>query len=534
MFSLPIISLYAETHFRFFRLFPSLLYKKIPEVIFDLPRRLAPGKDLPVVLLLNDIDRFPTECGEVKIVVSQKNISPILFQFIDLQKNIIEHPFSFQSKAFVFFLPRIKLKNGLCHINCSVNIKTGKKTQTIINDNLTTSSKLPFSCFIADESLPGNECCSYGDLHVHSHFSQSHVEFGPPIQIIDLFTTSYGADFSTVTDHSYDLECSMDNYLLPDPTLQRWKLLKNEISKKSIVNTFILGEEISCLNSNRNAVHLCGFGLEDYIPGTIDGARKKTAFKQQLSITETISLLHKQEGVAFAAHPGSRPGFMQRLFLKRGTWAYKDLSDDIDGIQAINNGFGISWQRAKVLWVKELLKGKKLSIIAGNDCHGDFNRYRFLSIPFISIKEIFDRYFCSSMTGTYVKIKSQKQLIEILKNGQTFVTTGPMLCLSASDSIKDCIIGVNIINFNKEYINIILISNYEFGEVSCVKLFFGNYSDRKEKKIFTKYMKNEGFKAILKVSILSIKGQRGYLRAEAECKNQDGNINYAATSPCYI
>jgi hypothetical protein len=534
MFPIPFIPLYAETHFRFFRLFPSLLYKKIPEVLFDLPRRLSPGKDLPVVLILNDIDRFPTECKEVKIVVSQKNMSPILFQFIDLQKNIIEHPFSFQSKVFVFFIPRIKLKNGLCHINCSVNIKTGKKPQTIINDNLTTSSKLPFSCFIADEALPGNECCSYGDLHVHSHFSQSHVEFGPPVQIIDLFTTSYGADFSTVTDHSYDLECSMDNYLLPDPTLQRWKLLKNEISKKSIVNTFVLGEEISCLNSKSNAVHLCGFGLEEYIPGAIDGARKKKPFRQQLSISETISLLHKQEGVAFAAHPGSSPGFMQRLFLKRGKWTCKDLSDDIDGIQAINNGFGISWQRAKVLWVKELLKGKKLSLIAGNDCHGDFNRYRYLSIPFISIKEIFNRYFCSSMTGTYEKIKTQKQLIEILKNGRTFVTTGPMLCLSSSDSIKDCIIGNNINNFNKEYLTIIIKSTYEFGTPQCVKLFLGIFSDKNEKIHFLKHLKNDGLNVTIQVPISSIRGKKGYLRAEAECITQDGTMHYSATSPYYF
>jgi hypothetical protein len=528
------IPLYAETHFKFFSFFPNLLFKKSPEVIFDLPRRLEPGNDLPIVLLVNDIDRFPFECTEVKIAVTQKNRPPALFQFIDVQKNIIEHPFSFQSLIYVFTIPRNRLINGIGHINCSATIRSKNKTQTIINDNLTTSSKLPFSCFFAEESLPGHEWCSYGDLHVHSHFSQSHVEFGPPVQIIDLFSACYGTDFIAITDHSYDLSCAMENYLLPDESLRRWEILKTEVSRKDLKKIILLGEEISCLNSMRKVIHLCGFGHERFIPGTADGARKNAGKEPQLSIEQVISLLHQQEGVAFAAHPGSKAGFMQRIFLKRGIWTSKDLSNEINGIQAINNGFGISWQRAKVLWIKELLKGKKISIIAGNDSHGDFNRYRCLAVPFMLIKEMFERHFCAAMTGTFEKINSKKQLLELLKNGNTFVTTGPMLCLSASDSIADYTIGRNRNSFNKENVTIIIISNYEFGELSCVKLFRGNYSIGIETLFFIKHFKNEGFRASVQVSIKSIAGQKGYLRAEAECKTSDGTMHYSATSPVYL
>jgi histidinol phosphatase-like PHP family hydrolase len=534
MVPFPIIPLYAETHFKFFRFFPSLLYKKFPEVIFDLPRRLEPGLDLPIVLLLNDIDRFPVECLEVKITVSHNDTAPVLFQFVDLQNNIIEHPFSFQSHVFVFSLPRNNLKNRLCHINCSAIIKKGKRIHTIINDNLTTSSKLPFSCFIANESFPGHKSLSYGDLHVHSHFSQSHAEFGPPVQIIDLFAKCYGADFIAITDHSYDLACSMNNYLMPDSELRRWKLLKEETSRKDLKSTILLGEEISCLNSYKKAIHLCGLGMHDYIHGTIDGARKNVHFNQQLSIEEAIALLHKQEGVAFAAHPGSKMGFMQRLFLHRGMWRNKDISYNLDGIQAINSGFGITWQRAKALWIKELLKGKKISLIAGTDSHGDFNRYRFLSVPFISIKETFDRHFCSAMTGTYEKVTGKKQLIEILKNGRTFVTTGPMLCLSASNAISESIIGKNDYTFGKDSIIAILLSNEEFGAPRCLRIFWGNCSHGKEKLFFINYPKNEGFTAWIEVSISTIKNQKGYLRAEAECQGNDGVIHYSATSPVYF
>ena len=50
-------------------------------------------------------------------------------------------------------------------------------------------------------------------MHVHSQYSQSHVEFGPPLKVIDEMANACGLDFTAVTDHSYDLSCAMDDYL---------------------------------------------------------------------------------------------------------------------------------------------------------------------------------------------------------------------------------------------------------------------------------------------------------------------------------
>jgi hypothetical protein len=468
----------------------------------------------------------------VKIAVTQKGETQI-FQFNDLQKYKISHPFSFQSHVFLFPLERGKLQNGYCSITCTVRVRRGRREQTIINDNFATSSKLPFSCFLAQESLPGYKSCSYGDLHAHSQFSQSHVEFGPPIEVIDVLAKCYGADFTAVTDHSYDLACSIRNYLKPDQGLERWKLINEETSRSGFKTAMLLGEEISCLNSNNKAVHLCGFGVRQYIRGTVDGARKNTSKDQQVSIDEAIALIHKQEGVAFAAHPGSRAGFMQRIFLKRGIWKENDIPPTLDGFQAVNNGFGRTWHRAKALWIKELLKGKKISLIAGNDAHGDFNRYRYLSIPFVQIKEMFDRYYCAAMTGTYEKVTNQRQLIDILKKGSTFVTTGPMLCISSSDVVSDCLIGKNQCVIENDSITLIVESSEEFGEPRRVRLYWGSHASGKEQLFFGKYLKNCGVSAILKVPVSSIKNQKGYLRAEAECEKKDGMVSYSATSPVF-
>jgi hypothetical protein len=138
------------------------------------------------------------------------------------------------------------------------------------------------------------------------------------------------------------------------------------------------------------------------------------------------------------------------------------------------------------------------------------------------------------MTGAYEKIKSKNQLIEILKNGNTFVTNGPMLCLSAGDAIYDSIIGNHGRDFKGDGITIILTSSYEFGEIAAIRVFWGNYASGKESVFFSKKCNKAGFSLHERISISAIKGQKGYLRAEAECRKQDGTISYSATSPFYL
>ena len=531
-FSLPIL-LYAETHFRFFRFFPSLLFRKFPEVIFDAPRRLDPGRDLPVVLLLNDIDRFPAECFSVDITVSRKPHAPRLFRFDDIAKNKLVHPFEFQSAVYLFSIPRRDLDQGTIFINCAATIKRRGKTVKIINDNLLGSSKFPFSCFIADQHLPGHSLCSHGDVHVHSHYSQSHVEFGPPIAVIDLFANCYGNDFSAITDHSYDLACSLENYLKTDKELKRWESLKNVLLNKTFKTVLVLGEEISCLNSKGKAIHMCGLGLQDFISGTLDGARRNIQRDQQLPLETAIAQVHSQHGIAFAAHPGSKMGIMQRIFLKRGIWLQKDFCSAIDGIQAINNGFGQSWIRSKRLWINELLKGHKLSLLAGNDSHGDFNRYRYLLIPFLSIGELFQRFFSCSMTGIYTKITSRGDVISSIKNGKTFVTSGPFLNMAFWDEPNQSIISKEEISLGNKDISSLLISNYEFGLPYCMRVYYGDIKQGKEIKIFSKYFNDKNYSINEKIALPKFAYQ-GYLRAEAECKKEDGSLTFSATSPCYF
>ncbi|MBD3346731.1 MAG: hypothetical protein GF401_16875 [Chitinivibrionales bacterium] len=533
----PFLFLYAETHFRFFRFFPNFLYRRSPEILFDMPARLDPGHDLPVMLLINDIDRFPVDITEVTLSVSSKSERPFTVKFESPGNHLIDHPMSWRSKVYLFEIPRSRLKNTTIYVNGKAEVRKGKRKRTypVINDNLITSSKTPLICRVSDTPLPGSDNCSYGDLHVHSQFSQSHVEFGPPVAAIDRLGHASGIDFIGITDHSYDIACRMDNYLEQDPALQRWSELSREIKTRKFKTLIVLGEEISCLNSRKNVVHLCGLGLSDFIPGSSDGARRNVLHTKELSIHEAVNAIHDQNGAAVAAHIGAKPGRLQKIFLHRGIWNSEDLEANLDGIQGVNTGFTVSWERSKALWIKKLQQGLRIPLIAGNDAHGDFNRYRYLGIPFLLVKEMFERYLGYAKTGTYGKVVSTLELVNAIKEGRTFVTNGPYLGLGSSPDEKDTLISNNETKLDYSSLYLVMKSTYEFGKPEEIRLFCGEYApDGSEKTVFHRKCANFPWEFTEKIAITGLPSSRGYLRAEAECKKEDDSKTYAFTSACYF
>ncbi len=531
-FDLPILLLYAEIHFRFFPHFPSLLYRSEPEITFDLPGRINPGSDLPVALLINDIHRYPVSANEVAIAVSSGNGSPQLFRFKDLSDYQIKHSLDDQLQAFIFEIPRSKLPEGQIYVNATVSVTRKNRTWTILNDNLFSSSKASFKCRVCSEYLPGNEFCTYGDLHNHSIYSQSHVEFGPPLQVYDRMASASGLDFLGITDHSYDLACKPENYLKQDRSLAKWNLLLKDflVDHKTIM---IPGEEISCINKDGKVVHLCGLGLHDYICGTLDGARKNTVFSEQLSINQAINEIHKQKGIAFAAHPGSQAGFLQSLLLHRGSWSEEDCSVGLDGFQALNSGYHKSWYRAKSLWIKLLKKGMRIPLLGGNDAHGDFNRYRATSIPFVSIYEGFNRYMGFGKSGIYGKKNSSDEILDSIRDGATFVTNGPFISINRSLSpFKPVISNKSIDSSDLSSLIVYAKSTAEFGRLLKLNVFMGTPFNE-EKLLMTKHFTENIYEAAEAVTSTELP-QNCYLRAEVVSILEDNITFEGYSSPCYL
>ena len=535
------IALYAETHFRFWGRSPSLLFRREPEVIFDLPRRVIPQTDnLPLALLVNDIDKYPIQIETVQITLSQNGEKPKILNYDRdiIQKSLLNHPLEKFMSAFALSIPRTEFDSGELFVNACLKyrkIKNGraqKRLFTVLNDNLVTSTKLPFRCLIATEQYPGYEQCSFGDVHSHSQFSRSHVEFGPPIEMIGKMCGACGLNFAAVTDHSYDLACLPENYLHQDKDLQLWNMLQSEVTNFKGETIIIPGEEVSVLNNKGNVVHLCGIGISEYIPGTLDGARKNVHFKKQLTIKEAVDEINRQGGVSFAAHPGSRAGVLQRIFLKRGTWDKSDLREGLGGVQALNSGFFESWKRGKNLWISMLQKGYKLPILAGSDAHGDFNRYRAIGKPFLQIYEGAERYMGFVRTGVYGKQKNSLDVIDGIKNGATFLTNGPFVSIRDSRFPHVSLIGSKPIS-DINNLSVHAKSTKEFGPINTVRVLMGSPGVNGEKIILKQILERDTYDISLPIPQEAL-AEKCYIRVEAEGKTNRELPTAAVSSACFI
>ncbi len=329
----------------------------------------------------------------------------------------------------------------------------------------------------------------------------------------------------------------MENYLVPDPGCMRWQVFQKELAdRKKFATMLIPGEEISCLNDKKEVVHLCGLGMRDFLPGTLDGARKNRQKDPQLTLPEAINAIHEQNGIASAAHPGVRPGFLQRMFLFRGEWSGKDLYQDIDAMQIMNNGFSPSWHRGKALWITMLRQGYKVPLLAGNDAHGDFNRYRAIAVPFLSIGENPGRYMGFGKTGVYGRRDSISSIADGIKNGATFVTTGPFAALSLSVSPADSIITKQQLPADLAALYVHAISTPEFGAVRNITVYAGLRGNPAEKTIFSRNYTTIEYQRCEKTELASLPAKPSYVRAEVSCADcgSAAALSRAVTSAAFL
>jgi predicted metal-dependent phosphoesterase TrpH len=420
----------------------------------------------------------------------------------------------------------------MCTVNATV---TTADNTLILNDNFPSTSQKAFPVFLSDEPLPGSGLCSYGDLHTHSHYSESHVEFGPPITVIAQMAEAYGLDFVAVTDHSYDLECRIDDIYRKDHDGTRWSLLDQELNCLAGQQvTVIKGEEVSVMNATGSVVHLCALGVNTMLPGGRDGARRNARNAKTLSISNAVEEIHRQRGLSVAAHPGARSGLLQHLFLGRGGWQDRDVQDGLDAYQALNGAFNSQWYRAKRQWVRKLLHGLRLPLVAGNDAHGDFNRYRALTVPFVAVGEDFLRSFANCRTGVYGRRDTPESILTAIRQGRTFVTNGPFLTLSLTELPDEPAISQQNIPGTTRSLFAHVQSCYEFGKPVILRLLRGYFQTGKERPLLVCAPRLHNSYCGLQEIALDRDNGPGYIRAEVVCRTDGNRIFEAATSPCYF
>ncbi|MCH8305939.1 MAG: hypothetical protein IIB94_12520, partial [Candidatus Marinimicrobia bacterium] len=175
-FLLPIFA-YVEVHYKW-KWFPSRIFMRKPEVIADLPIRLQPDTNLPILCIIKDALRFPTKLNNINITIKSKD-SAIYKELIQFNGMKIEE--RYWSKLLFIDLP--SEINGKIDVIVKFDLTDAKgERYQVINDNLKGLPPLELTVNLSNQELPKLDGWHYGDFHTHSEFTDDKVEFGSPIK----------------------------------------------------------------------------------------------------------------------------------------------------------------------------------------------------------------------------------------------------------------------------------------------------------------------------------------------------------------
>ena len=527
-FLMPVMA-YAEVHYRW-RFFPSRIYMPYPEIIADVPFRLEPDTALPVLCIIKDAHRFPVRLEKIEVAISMTGGNSHAQQF-DFENVLIEE--RFWNRTLSLSLPANTAGVGSVTVKFSLSNEADGKFE-VVNDNFKTLPPLNLSVLIPEFALPSLPGWSYGDFHTHSEFTDDKVEFGAPIMSSSIISKSIGLDFFVVADHSYNLDNSIEFPYENDADLPRWHKSREEMREAGTEEGAlpVPAEEVSCGNRKGENVHLLVVDPPVFIPGNGDCEDDYPDTEPTLSVAEVLDLMGNG-AIAIAAHTLEKPPFGQRLLFNRGYWAKEDLLDDrIIGLQILNGLPDDSFRRGYEVWIDLILEGKRKIILAGNDAHGNFNHFRQIKIPFLSMHEHRKQLF--GQVRTALKLDGGVELnavLQALKKGRAQITTGPISDISLKTQNGKLYEIGDEYPYGEGKLSIVAASTKEFGKLKRIVIIKGEISARKEDEIhkYTDFADGYRFEDVLTISRLS----RGYVRIEVYTESNDKE-SFSITNPIWL
>ncbi len=311
-----------------------------------------------------------------------------------------------------------------------------------IPDSVFENSEGPITIKIS-ENLPRIENWYAGDIHYHTNSTSNFAEFGAPFPETKKAAKTIGLDFIAVTDHSFDL------------SEEKWQQIIGHSAENSD-NTFVFipGEEVST-NDESTAIdpieryrHYLAIGISSYIAGSEFEANFGIT---QLTPRQLVDEVNKQGGAGYVAHPYYGD-------IARKPWEEDDYGLNFTGLQIWNYN---DWrkdtgqlEKGLQKWRNLLADGRRVYIGAGSDSHGDF--------------QLLGR----ARTYVYAEILSQMSVLEALKNGNSFITDGPLLVayISGATFGQEALVEEGA---NAE-IKLQFTSNSEFGKISSIEIWRGD------------------------------------------------------------
>ncbi|MFH1852498.1 MAG: CehA/McbA family metallohydrolase [Candidatus Neomarinimicrobiota bacterium] len=497
---------YLEMHYRF-RFFPfSRYFRREPEILADAPHRLNPGQPLPVTILIKDAHRFPITLLDVRLVLTDDNGGKI----------VTEKKYS-RRLTDPWFEDIITIATGELTdpvtIAADIAYRINGRPKCVRNHNVPTSPAFPLLTTIAAEPLPGATEYFWGDLHYHSSFTEDFVEFGAPLTATRSAAAALGLDFVAVSDHSYDLDNTNDSWKINDPELQKWRRSRTEIAALNTSAGLLLlpAEEVTVRNARGRNVHLLVYNHADFIAGSGDGAEVWGQNRSEHDIAGVLKLLGP-DALAIAAHPGVVTPPLEWLLIRRGRWEQADRSTaGLAGFQIVNGAWDRGAHRGLRHWIRLLLSGRRTTIVAGNDAHGNFNHFHQIGLPMVSTRHHGDQILGRWRTGVLRSGElTAGNILTGIRRGRCIVSDGPALLLTAVTdreySLGDVIPGGQFTLLAE------CRSSVEFGALRELLVYHGHIGDTSEKLVLTRHWSDGQFRTETKQALDFPRGS-GYLRA---------------------
>ncbi|NOZ07416.1 MAG: hypothetical protein GXO91_00900 [FCB group bacterium] len=470
---LPGLALYTEMHYRF-RLTGSRYFKKEPEILADIPHRIDPGNQIPVILLVKDADRYPVFLKSALISMQDSEGEFYCDRHI-LGQTVDGH---WWHQTLLISRPQ---RTGNIQVTVEIEYTLNGKSLRCTNHNLKLLPSKPFQVYLATDRLPGSSQVIWGDLHYHSNYTEDMVEFGAPLEPTMLAGRALGLDFIGVTDHSYDLDDRPSSWTETDPNLERWHQSRQEIERLNDRHNFspflIAAEEVTIHNSRGQNIHALVYDHDEFLPGQGDGAEIPFNFSCDYD-TKTLFEHLPPKTLCIAAHPVIPVPLLERILIKRGVWEAQDVADSgLAGLQILNGTPDEGFYRGISFWVGQLLEGRKLYIYAGNDAHGNFNWFRQIKTPMLSLHEKKEQLLGVCRTGVFTELPpDQSSVLAALKSGCCIITNGPFINITLVVDKKQTRIGGTYCTETfptAVTMQIEAQSTEEFGGLRRVRLFCG-------------------------------------------------------------
>ncbi len=525
-FLLPIFA-YVEVHYKW-EWFPSRIFMRKPEVIADLPIRLQPDTKLPILCIIKDALRFPTKLNNINITIKNKDsvICEELIQFAGMK---IEE--RYWSKLLFIDLP--SEINGKIDVIVIFDLTDAKgERYQVINDNLKGLPPLELTVNLSNQELPKLDGWHYGDFHTHSEFTDDKVEFGSPIKSSSILSSALGLDFFIVADHSYNLDNSMEFPFENDASLPRWNALQKLLNEyeSNDYSIPIRAEEVSCGNGKGENVHLLILNSPKFIPGNGDCEDNYPDRKPTMTINDVLDLMG-DEAIAVAAHPLDNPSLGQKIIFNRGQWSKEDLKDErIIGLQILNGLPDGAFYDGLELWKELLLEGHKKIILAGNDAHGNFNKFRQIKIPFLSMHQHEKQLFGQVRTALFYSEKNSASILEAIRKRKAQISTGPISDITIVSKEGELFRIGDELSLESGELKIQAVSSKEYGKLKKVSVVAGDLTAMRESVLheFTDFESDHIFEKSMSIGFKSI----SYIRMETF--TDGANKPFSFTNPIWI